>query len=176
MLMLQTVDQIDSMIQRDFVEVDDVLAVPTDNAAAVSRAGDGDVEGVGGPFRRDDAGLQVAIAQADGFDGDVDEFSPRQVFLIDLANALGRILKFIDDDGRDDQLKAPGFDLGEEFPARRVDSRIEDASVNGSVGINSDGHGRMLSAGAVQGNACQSAVAFLHIVLFSFKATRASMA
>ena len=32
------------MIQRDFVEVDDVLEVSTDNAAAVSRAGEGGVE------------------------------------------------------------------------------------------------------------------------------------
>ena len=124
------------------------------------------MEGVGGPFRRDDAGLQITVTQAHGFDGNIDKLSLGQVFFIDLADALGRILKFIDDDGRDDQLKAPGFDLGEELPARRVDSRIEDASVNGSVGINSDGHGRMLSAGAVQGNACQSAVAFLNIALF----------
>jgi len=63
------------------------------------------------------------------------------VFLIDLANALRRVLKFIDDDGRDEQLKAPGFDLREELPTRRVDPRIEDAAVNGSVGINTDGHG-----------------------------------
>ena len=63
------------------------------------------------------------------------------MFLIDLANALRRVLKFIDDDGRDDQLKAPGFDLREELSARRVDPRIEDAAVNGSVGINTDGHG-----------------------------------
>ena len=143
---VETVDQVDSIIQRDFVEVDDVPEVPTDNATAVRRAGEGDVESVGGPFRRDDAGLQVAVAQADGLDGDVDEFSPRQVFLIDLANALRRVLKFIDDDGRDDQLKAPSFDLGEKLPARRVDPRIEDAAVNGSVGINTDGHEGMLSA------------------------------
>ena len=63
------------------------------------------------------------------------------MFLIDLANALRRVLKFIDDDGRDDPLKATGFDLGEELPARRVDPRIEDAAVNGSVGINTDGYG-----------------------------------
>ena len=55
--------------------MDDVLEVSTDNAAEVLRAGEGDVEGVGGPIRRDDAGLQVAVAQADGFDGDVDKFS-----------------------------------------------------------------------------------------------------
>ena len=93
-------------------------------------AGEGDVEGVGGPFWREDAGLQLAVAQADGFDGDVDKLGPRQVFLIDLANAFRRVLKFIDDDGRDDQLKAPGFDLREELRARRVDPRIEDAAVN----------------------------------------------
>ena len=40
---VKIVDQIDSMIQRDFVEVDGVLEVPTANAAAVLRAGEGDV-------------------------------------------------------------------------------------------------------------------------------------
>ena len=62
------------------------------------------------------------------------------MFLIDPANALGRFLEFIDNDFRDDQLEAPGFDLGEKLPARRVDARIEHAAIDGGIGINADGH------------------------------------
>ena len=118
------------MIQRDFVEVDDVPEVPTHDAAAALDTGEGDVQSVGGPLRRDDAGFQISIAQADGFDRDADKVSPRQVFLIDLAHALRGVGEFIDDDGGDDPLEAAGFNLGENLPARSVDPRIEDATAD----------------------------------------------
>ena len=130
---LETVNQIDAVIQRDFVEVDDVLEVPTHDAAAAFGAGEGDVQGVGGPFRRDNTGFQIGVAQADGFDGDADKISPRQVFLIDLAHALRGFGEFIDDDGGDDPLEATGFHLSEKLPARSVDPRIEDAAINGGT-------------------------------------------
>ena len=62
------------------------------------------------------------------------------MLLIDPADVLGCFLEFIDDDFRNDQLEAPGFDLGEKLLARRVDARIEHAAIDGGIGIDADGH------------------------------------
>ena len=70
------------MIQRYFVKVDDVPEIPAHDATAVLHTGEGDMQCVGGPFCRDHASPQVGVAQAHGLDGDGDELSPRQVFLI----------------------------------------------------------------------------------------------
>ena len=48
---LETVDRVDAMMQRNFVEVDDVPEVPTHDAAASLDTGEGNVQGVGGHFR-----------------------------------------------------------------------------------------------------------------------------
>ena len=138
---VETVNQVHSIVERDFVKVNDVFEIPTDDATAMLHAGEGDMQGIGGPFLRDDARPQVAVAQADGFDGDVDKLGPGQVLFINFANALWRIFQFIDNDGRDDQLKTSGFDLGEELRGRPVDSRIEYPAIDGGVGINANGHG-----------------------------------
>ena len=119
MLMLSKplINQVHAIIQRDLVEVDDVFEVPAYDAAAMLCAGEGDVEGIGGPSWRDHACLEVGIAQAHGFNGDAHKFGPQEVFSIDLPDTLRCLLEFIDDDRGDNQLKASGFDLSEKLLA-----------------------------------------------------------
>jgi len=77
--------------------------------AAAMHAGHGHMQGVRRPLRRDHAGLETGVAQTNRFHGDADEFRPRQMLLMDPPDALGRFLKFIDDDFRDDQLESPAL-------------------------------------------------------------------
>ena len=49
-------------------------------------------------------------------------------------------------------LEPSGLHLHEKFPARLVNARIKNATIDGGVGIDSDGHGVTLPCSAYGGN------------------------
>jgi len=71
---IKPVDEVHSIVERDFIKVDDVFEVPIHGGAATMHAGGSDVLGVSGPFRSNDSGVQVWVAQSFGAWIDEDGF------------------------------------------------------------------------------------------------------
>jgi hypothetical protein len=117
-----------------------MFEVPAYDQAAPTRGCQGHMQSIGGLFFTNNAGLQVSVLQGDTFCFDWHQIGARQEHLELPANMIRRKGQFIGHNARCHQLETAAFDLLKKFPARLINARVENASVNGGVSINADWH------------------------------------